>query len=101
MVVYEERRDRHVRRIANIFKGISVKGRRDSPEFQELSGRPVQVFQSRYTIAIVYRLMFFMHRRMSRYTPPQGPPKLGYRKIMLDACWSYRSSSYRLDPIAL
>ena len=41
-----------------------------------LSGTPVRVCQSCYTIAIVYRLMFFMYRRVWRYTP-QGPPKLG------------------------
>ena len=44
--------------------------------------------------------MFFMYRKVSRYTP-EGPPKLGYRKIMLEACCGYRSSSYRLVPIAL
>ena len=30
--------------------------------------------------------MFFMYRRVLRYTPPpQAAPKLGYRKIMLEA----------------
>ena len=65
-----------------------------------LSGSAGASFQSRYTIAIVYRLMFFMYRKVSRYTP-EGPPNLGYRKIMLEACSWYRCSSYRLVPIAL
>ena len=47
-----------------------------------LNGTPVRVFQSRYTFGIVYRLVFFMYRKVLRYT--QGPPKFGYRKIMLE-----------------
>ena len=41
--------------------------------FWQLSGTPVRVFQSRYTIAKVYRLMFFMCRRVSHYTPQRAP----------------------------
>ena len=40
---------------------------------------------SRCAIAIVHRLMFFLYRRVSRYALP-GLPRLGYRKIMLEAC---------------
>ena len=33
--------------------------------------------------------MFFMCRRVSRHTPPpQGPPKLAYRKIMFEAAYA-------------
>ena len=38
-----------------------------------LSGSDGASFQSRYTIAIVHRLLFFMYRKVSRYTP-EGPP---------------------------
>ena len=50
-----------------------------------LSGTSVRVFQSCYTIAIVYRLMFFMYRKVLRYTL-QNMPELGYRKIRLEEC---------------
>ena len=37
-----------------------------------LVARPCE-FQSPCAIAIVYRLMFYMYRRVSRYTPPPPP----------------------------
>ena len=52
-------------------------------KYSGLSGRPVRVFQSRYAIAIVYRLMFF---HVSQAIPLPRPPKLGYRRIMLESC---------------
>ena len=49
--------------------------------------------------AIVYRLLFSCIEGY-RAIPAQGPPKLRYRKIMLEECWEYRSSSYHLVPIS-
>ena len=46
----------------------------------KLSGSAGASFQSRYTIAIVYRLMFFMHRKVSRYTP-EGPLSWGIARL--------------------
>ena len=37
-----------------------------------LSGTSVRVLQSRYTIAVIYRLMFFTYRKVSRYNPPNA-----------------------------
>ena len=55
-------------------------------------------FQSRYTIAIVYRLMFFMCRRVLRYTPRAS--KVGVsqdyaRSMLLVSQLKLPSRSYR------
>ena len=51
-----------------------------------LRGTAVAVLQSRCTMAIVYRLMFFLcHKGIALY-PPRLPPKVGYSKMMLEAC---------------
>ena len=62
----------------------SLKFSRATENFQRvLSGTPVREFQSRsdsrYTFAIVYRLMLFLYRRVSRYTP-QATLSWGHRK---------------------
>ena len=53
-----------------------------------LSGTPVRVFQSRYTIAIVYRLMFFLYHKVSRYTPPRPHLSWGIARL----CWKHATS---------
>ena len=63
-----------------------------------LSGTPLRVLQSRYTIAIINRLVFSCIAGY-RAIPPKATAK-GYRKIMLEAYCQYRSSSCRLVPIA-
>ena len=68
-------------------------------EALRLSGTPVRIFQSRYTIAIVYRLMFSMYRELSRYTPPR-PPSAGVSQdhvgiMLLVSQLKLRSRSYR------
>ena len=72
------------------------------PPFREccLSGRPVRVFQSRYTIAIVNRLVFVMYRaRVSRFTPPpppQSPLCWGFARFCWkDAASRPKSQSYK------
>ena len=60
-----------------------------------LSGTPVRVFQSRYTIAIVYRLMFFMYRRVSRYTPLSWVSQDYVRSMLLVSQLKLPSRSYR------
>ena len=46
----------------------------------------VRVLNSRYALAIVYRLMFFMYHKGIALHLPQGFPKLGYRRIMFETC---------------
>ena len=82
-ILVQKYRGRKGRCIAILFSSIGVRGRCDSPEViraetlkeigKELNGTPVPVFQSRYTIALVYRLVVFLYRNVARYTP-QGPP---------------------------
>ena len=55
---------------------------------RRLSGTPVRVFQLRYTIAIVYRLMFFMCRKISRLNPPKAPLSWGIAEL----CWNHAAS---------
>ena len=52
-----------------------------------LSGTPVRVFQPRYTIAIVYRLVFSCIARY-RAIPPQGPLSWGIARL----CWRHAAS---------
>ena len=53
-----------------------------------LSGMPVRVFQLRYSIAVVYRLMFFLYRKVSRYIHPKAT--LGWGNARL--CWKHAAS---------
>ena len=50
-----------------------VENRSVNGSYSGLSGSTGASFQSRYTIAIVYRLRFFMYHKLSRYMPPRPP----------------------------
>ena len=48
------------------------------------SGMSVRVFQSRYTIAIVYRLVISMYRRVIALTPPPPPTRTPWVGVFQD-----------------